>query len=93
MSRRGLICVAVFLLTGCNAVDKLTGGSHGSRNDDYEFSSPAVEIPREEPYAVLSGYHVTGEKLYIIYWTGNTLDNQSMLESDINDLGLTKYRS
>lgn len=85
--------IILFLLTGCE--NSLLPKTH-SRNADYDFSPP-LEYVRAEPYAVYAGRHIfpddTSISIYLIHWHGNSLDNKSMLEPDVDALGIKKYAS
>ncbi len=82
---------AMLVLTGCNGLDRLIQGKEGSRNNDYDASSPIAPVVRQEPYAVFAGYSPIDEKLYLIHWTGNALDKQGMLENDVDAMNIPKY--
>lgn len=86
-----LILISLFLLAGCNGLDRLLQGSEAPRNDVYEPSTPMPPETRTEPYGVFSGYSKYGDKIYLIHWTGDVLDKQGVLESIIDAMGITKY--
>lgn len=88
-----LLFFSIGLLTGCNGLDRLISGQPKPRGDGYDASPVLAPIPRTEPYGVMVGYRSTGEKLYLIHWTGSNLDNTSMLESEVNLRGYPKYSS
>lgn len=93
---RPYVLAAVLLLIGCNGVDRLTGNTR-RRDDAYDNTPTPLDTVRLEPFATFAGYHPDGVggyiNLYLVHWRGNTLDNVSMLETDIDKLHIPKFYS
>lgn len=70
------------------------GGPEIPRDGIYDTSPIGVIEEPQEPYAEKAGVHVwpdgRWEQLYLIRWKGNSLDNTSHLESEIDILGIPK---
>lgn len=88
--------IFIILLSGCQQLNKITNGDTVSRDSIYDSRMP-IFIPRTEPYAIFAGKHFepdgSFENLYLVHWTGNVLNNQSLLESDVDQYGIPKYNS
>ncbi len=84
--------VACVLLSGCNGVNRLTGGETPSRNSGYDTTPVYPDVSTPEPYATLVGQHDwpdgTFTRLFLVHWKGNTLDNKSILETDLISLNI-----
>lgn len=81
------------MLSGCNGLNRLLDGPTTSRNSVGEPSGPDKPEQRIEPYGVFTGTYKTGEKLYLIHWIGNPINNTGMLESLVDNLSIPKYNN
>lgn len=89
---KACIVLLALSLAGCSGLDRLVASKDGARSDDYEPSYPSQPVERSEPYAVFSGYHKTGQRLYVVHWHGNELDGLGLLENIVDAMSMPKYK-
>lgn len=79
-----VILIGVTLM-GCRGYQRLT-----NRDNGYDTTPIYLAQLPIEPYATFVGYHyfddVNYVKLYLIHWKGNSLDNKSLPEDQIENL-------
>lgn len=68
-----------------------------SRNDSYDTNPVYPSYQESEPYAILAGQHIwqdgSTSNLYLIHWSGNALNNQSLLESIVDSYHIRKVNN
>lgn len=83
------------LLCSCDRLERVLGHESPPRDVVYGSLPTTPQIEPQEPYATFAGTHGWPDgsysRLFLVHWQGNSLNMVSMLEEDLDVLGIPKF--